>query len=268
MFNKKSVLLIVSVFLITLLLASAVNASTLDDILSEGKLTVSTELGMPPLAYEDAETGEPTGLLMEIAREYANQLGVELEVKSYAWSGVVPALTEGKVDMIAAGLTRTVPRTTKMLFTEPVFNNPCKMLVRKDSNIDSLEDINQNGVVITISTGSVWEKVAANQFPEAEIKTVPTNSDNATALHANRADAYINGRTQLEAAKNQYKDEFEILPGVVSDNVFAFAVRHGDTKLRYSFNTYMRNMKSSGDYAELFEEFMGYEWNPTIETAN
>lgn len=269
MLKKRTSILVLTLLLgLVFLFSLSSSAGSLKDVLKRGELKISTELGMEPLAYEDPETGEATGFCTELARMFAEEIGVDLVVKNYAWEGVIPALTTGKVDMVAAPLTRTVSRSTKMLFTEPILSNPARALVRKDSDIESFSDINQKGVTMVASTGSIWESFSKERFPEAKVKTVATHVDNAIALHTKRADVIVNGTLQLNTSMNQYPGEFRFIPGTLTSNIFAFAVKPGNIQLWHSFNVFMREVKVSGEYAEFHKEILGYEWEPnSIGTA-
>lgn len=63
-----------------------------------------------PLSYYIGPDG-PTGLDYELAREFAKELGVKLEMKpAYRLSSLFPALKNGEVDIIAAGLSQSEER--------------------------------------------------------------------------------------------------------------------------------------------------------------
>lgn len=259
------VVCILSVFL--LLTATVTAEDTMEQVLSNGKLVIGTEIGTPPWVYKDPNTGEVTGFTVELARLFAEELGVELEIKSYEWAGVIPSLLTGKVDMLAAPLTRTVQRSAKLLYTEPYVNMTAHVLVRK-GEFSTLEEVNNKEVVLTCTTGSIWEQVAEKKLPDATIRTNPTNADNAIALSTKRADGYLNDKLQLVAAMEMYPDQFELIPEPLAWDSFAFAVRYDSFKLGNTFNLFMRLIKMDGRYAEMFKKWLGYEWTPTSETAS
>ena len=260
-----SVFLAVAVFTGDVFAGDAKDA--LDEIVKRGKLVVATELGTPPWAYKDPKTGEITGFTVELARILADELGVKLEIKTYEWAGIIPSLLTGKVDMLAACLTRTVPRSAKLMYTEPYVNMPGLVLVRK-GEFDTLGVLDNKKVVLTATTGSVWEQIAEKRLPNATIRTNPTNADNAIALQTRRADGYLNDKLQLVTAMQKYPGQFELIEKPLAWDSFAFAVRYDSFKLWNTVNLYMRLIKMDGRYAELFEKYLGYKWVPTPETAS
>lgn len=79
--------------------------SELDHIRERGVLRVGTINNQ--LSYYIGPDG-PAGLDYELARDFANELGVKLEMKpAYRLSSLFPALKNGEIDMIAAGLSQS-----------------------------------------------------------------------------------------------------------------------------------------------------------------
>lgn len=242
-------------------------ADALDDALARGTLIVCTEPGNAPWTYEDPATGKWTGFTIELVQMYTDELGVSLEVKGFDWAGVIPALLAGKADMIAAPLSRTIPRSAKILYCEPYIIAPGVAVVRK-GEFTSLEQLNAPDVVLTTTIGSIHEEIGRKKFPLATMSPVPTVADHNAALAAGRADAILTGKFVGEKIVAQYPN-FEILPGFTFMDSFACAVRFDSFKLWQSFNLFMRLIKLDGRYAELYKKWFGVEWVPyNIETAN
>jgi len=60
---------------------------------------VFTEFGNAPYVFKDIKTGEITGFTVELIKMYAEEIGVELEIKGFEWAGILPYLITGKVDV-------------------------------------------------------------------------------------------------------------------------------------------------------------------------
>jgi ABC-type amino acid transport substrate-binding protein len=247
---------------------SGITSSTdaLDLALKRGVLYVSTELGNAPWTYADPKTGEITGFTIELARMYTEELGIKLEVKTFDWAGVIPSLTSGKVDMITAPLSRTIPRTTKILYTEPYVIDPGVAYAKK-GKFKSLDEINKEGVIITTTAGSIHETMAKKLFPKATMNPLPTVADTIVAIESGRADVNL---TSLDVASQIIKgnQSLEIIPGYTFMDSFACAVRFDSPKLWNSFNLFMRMIKLDGRYAALYKKWFGIDWKPTpVETS-
>jgi ABC-type amino acid transport substrate-binding protein len=242
------------------------NKDALDLALERGVLYVSTELGNVPWTYADPKTGEITGFTIDLVKMYTDELGIKLEVKTFDWAGVIPSLTTGKVDMITAPLSRTVPRSAKILYTEPYVIDPGVAYAKK-GRFKSLDEISKEGVVITTTTGSIHETMAKKLFPKATINPLPTVADTVSAIESGRADVNL---TSMDVALGIIKGNpsLEIVPGITFMDSFACATRFDSPKLWQSFNLFMRLIKLDGSYAALYKKWFGTDWKPTpVETS-
>ncbi|MBT8136723.1 MAG: membrane-bound lytic murein transglycosylase MltF [Gammaproteobacteria bacterium] len=89
----------------------------LDTILERGTLRVVTRNS--PTTYFWASDG-PAGPEYELARAFADSLGVRLEIYSAdTFDGVIPDLLNYRADIAAAGLTITEQRASELVFAPP-----------------------------------------------------------------------------------------------------------------------------------------------------
>ncbi|PKP58271.1 amino acid ABC transporter substrate-binding protein [Candidatus Atribacteria bacterium HGW-Atribacteria-1] len=264
--NKKIFLILICVFTLVVLcslmsFAQVRGEDTLDQIVGRGKLLVSTELGNMPWVFQDPKTSEITGFIIELTRMYAKEIGVELEIKTFEWAGVIPALTTGKVDMVAAPLSRTMPRTLKILYCEPYIIAPGAGQALKGKFKD-ISEINKKGVIITTGAGSNAEIWAKDYCTEATVIPLPSQADCIAAILSGRADVHLVDYIISEKIV-QANPSLETIPGYTFMDSFACAIRLDDSfKLWASFNMFMRLIKLDGRYAQLYKKWLGIEWKP------
>ena len=103
--------------------APAAKATTLDAIKSKGKLVVGTSADYAPYEFHTQVNGKDqiVGFDIEIAKQFAKDLGVELEIKDMAFDGLLVALQADKVDMVFAGMTPTEVRKKNVDFSDIYF---------------------------------------------------------------------------------------------------------------------------------------------------
>ncbi len=107
-------------------------ASSLSKILARGFVTVGTLYG--PTNYYVGAQGD-TGFEFELAKKYADSLGVKLKVSaSYSLNELFEQLESGEVDFLAAGLTVTEKRLKKYNFA-PSYNQITQKLVFKQGKV-------------------------------------------------------------------------------------------------------------------------------------
>ena len=68
---------------------------------------------------------------MQIALYVANKLAMKLEVYSYEWESLVPAVQSGSVDAIVAGMSPTPEREEKVDFTDMYYTSNLVVIYKK-----------------------------------------------------------------------------------------------------------------------------------------
>jgi len=131
---KKQFFIFLSILLTSWLLQSCKTASeqaSLQRIIERGYVTVGTLYG--PTTYYIGANGD-TGFEYELAKKYAEYLGVELKISaSYSLDELFFLVESGEVDFLASGLTVTPNRLNKYVFA-PSYNQISQKLVFKQGN--------------------------------------------------------------------------------------------------------------------------------------
>ncbi|MFV0479197.1 MAG: transporter substrate-binding domain-containing protein [Anaerorhabdus sp.] len=108
--------------------------------ITQDVLTVGMECNYAPFNWSQAEATEGAVAISEVdycdgydvamAQNLAGQLGMTLVVKAIAWEGLIPALNNGEIDLIIAGMTQTEERLEAVNFTTPYYESQMVMIVR------------------------------------------------------------------------------------------------------------------------------------------
>src|SRR5882672_4591671 len=123
-----------------LLLASAAAADKLDDIRARGHLVVGVSESSPPFSYRDGENGV-VGYDIDLAVRVAKRLGVGMEKVPIINAERIPSLQQGRVDLVAMGMTRADNRKRDIGFSLAYLDSPHKVLVRQDARITSVKQM-------------------------------------------------------------------------------------------------------------------------------
>ncbi|WP_420381545.1 substrate-binding periplasmic protein [Novosphingobium sp.] len=86
-----------------------------------------------PFSYVDPDTNQLTGAMVDIAAQLTRQLGLHPEFRIVPFSGLVPSLMTGRIDLIAAAMLRTPAREALVGFSAPVFAYAGGLAVRNDA---------------------------------------------------------------------------------------------------------------------------------------
>lgn len=262
---KKSVklLLVLSLLLITLLAAcgtSEDNKAGSGD--SEGKeiLVMGTSADYPPYEYIDTAKGEEIiGFDVDIANYIADQLGFELQIKDMDFGGLVPALTNERVDFVLAGMTPTEERLENVDFSE-IYYVAQQMIVTKEGNeITSLEDL--KGKKLGVQLGSIQVDLAndiAEEVGDVEVLERNKITDLIQELKANRIDAAVIEDKVAEGHLNANSDltAFVIVEEGEAGSAIAFPK---GSELKDQFNEVLQEMFDNGKMEELIEKWFRSE---------
>ncbi|MFV0380038.1 MAG: transporter substrate-binding domain-containing protein [Anaerorhabdus sp.] len=95
------------------------------------------------------------GYDVSVAKKIADNLNKELKIVAVTWNGLIPALNNGEIDLIIAGMTKTEERSQAVNFSEPYYTSEMVMIVRKDdalTSATSIQDFSGKKVLGQINT--------------------------------------------------------------------------------------------------------------------
>lgn len=241
-------------------------ADYLEGIKSAGVLVVGCDPTIEGVCYLDPVTSEVVGFIPEIINGFAEGLGVEVRWETLEWSAMLTAVNSGKVDMIAANMNMTLERASQIVFSDPYFVDHGKGLVMADSQYTSLDDLAGEAVKIGVTEGSAYEDLIPQLFPDAETVTLAAG----TWQDALRTDiinvAFDDGVVFAgPLAKN---DDLRLLDGNGPSYLNGCAFAAGNYVTRDVFNLYLKRLKVSGEYADIYAQYMGTEWVPATDVAS
>lgn len=188
---------------------------------AEGKLTVATSPDFAPYEfYAIGEDGTPAlaGFDMALAQYIADDLGLELEVVTVDFDGVLSELQTKSVDLGMAGLSPDPKRESIMAFSDLYYIGGQSLVTVKDKadTYNSFESINKPEVSVGAQIGSIQMDLATANSPDADIVALPKVTDIIAELLAGKMDAaYI----ETDVAKSYQKNypELEIIMDVPYD---------------------------------------------------
>jgi polar amino acid transport system substrate-binding protein len=100
-------------------------------------IRIGTEGAYPPWNNLNA-AGELEGAEIDFGNEACQRMGAECEWVTQDWDGIIPALLNGKYDIIIAGMSITEERKLKVNFTNGYMNDGARFWVLKDSGLADL----------------------------------------------------------------------------------------------------------------------------------
>ena len=245
---KKLFTLLLAAILLLSCCALAEDAG-LANVLEKGKLVMGFDEAYPPMGFVD-ENGEHVGFDIDLAKEVAKRMGVELVLQPISWDAKELELSGGNIDCIWSGLTITPERKEQMLFTMPYLANEQIMVVMADAGIASVADT--AGKVLGTQAGSASVDVLeANPAVKDALAEIALSDDFVAAL----MDLRLGGIDVLlidSVVGNYYiaqqtdPSAFSVLPEVLQAEEYGIAVRKGEQTLADEINAQLIAIAEDG----------------------
>jgi polar amino acid transport system substrate-binding protein len=176
-----------------------------------GALRASINLGNPILAGRNARTGEPEGVSIDLARGFAEFLGVALEMVVFDAAGKsVEAMAAERADI---GFIAIDPvRGADIAFTAPYVLIEGSYLVREDSALHGNDEVDQEGLRVCVGQGSAYDLYLTRELKHARIVRAPTSPTVVQTFVAEHLDVAAGVKQQLESDRSRHP-ELRLLPG-------------------------------------------------------
>jgi len=260
---KQVKLLIACLLALCVILPGVAVADTLDDILDRGTLRVGMEPGYMPFEMTNKK-GEIIGFDVDMAKRIAKAMGVELELVSTAWDGIIPALMTKKFDMIMSGMTLTQERNLKINFANPYIVIGQSILVDKKlaGEVKSYSDLNNKKYKVASKLGTTGEQATKRMIPNATYISFETEQEGVMDLLNGKVDAFVYDlpfNAIAFAEKGQGK--VVLLDDPFTYEPLAWAVTRGNADLLNWLNNFLVQAKNDGTYDKIYKKwFLSDEW--------
>jgi polar amino acid transport system substrate-binding protein len=216
----------------------------------------------PPFSSKDA-TGTWVGFEMDLMKAVCEAEKMNCELVETAWDGIIPALTEKKIDVIWSSMSRTEERRKVIDFTDMYYDSANTMIGKADdaTKIDMNAPDSMKGKVIGVQTSTIHANFVQKYFGgAAEVKLYDT-LDNALAdLAAGRLDYVSESATSLAPFLEAHKDYATKITWPL-DPIFGEGVGGGlrkeDTALKAQLNAGIAEVVKSGKYDEMMKAYPG-----------
>lgn len=271
-FQRATVTCLMVVALVALI-ASAVfaaaspEASTLERVLARKQLIVGTAPGYFPFEMVDKK-GNIIGFDIEVAQAIADALGVKLVVKQYSFDGLIPALLNGDLDMILAGMTITPKRALVVSFSNPYYRTGQVVMVSRarNPNVTSWKDLDRPGKVIGVSLGTTGAMLAKRIFTKAQVRDYDTFPEAALAAATGRIDAVVYDEPAIRVYEAQHPDAVYGIYELISAEALGIAVRKDDFPMIQWLNSFLYSYVDGPQYLAAIDRwFENMTWMRDVE---
>jgi polar amino acid transport system substrate-binding protein len=263
--------------LLSLVILIGMQSSLAADTNEPRTLRVGTSGGYAPLTFK--KDGALTGMEIDLANAVGKQLNTPVQFVELSFEGLIPALSEGKIDVIMSGMSVTDERSRQVLFTDPymkigqmglirvadlaqwsrpntLYDKDMRSSVRPDTTSERVADLTEwrqpdsvDDKVIGVKKDTTGDRFASKEFPHGNIKRYDSIETGVEALRAKNIDIFIHDAPTIWRLSAQYDSWDSGIMGLfrpLTDEELAWAVRPGNTQLADSLNKALDALKQDG----------------------
>ena len=199
------------------------------------------------------ENGEYQGYDIELARQLATDLGVDVEFVSTEAANRVEYLKTNKVDLILANFTVTEERAEAVDFCEPYMNVALGAVSHKSHVITSLDDVKDEQVIVI--SGTTAETYLTANYPNIKQQKFDTYAAAKTAFENDANALWLNDNTEVIAFANGDPNEYVVgIESLGNPDTIAPAVAKGNENLLTWINEDMVKLGAQNFFHAAYEK--------------
>ena len=247
----------------------------LDRVMAAGILKVATDANWAPQSFIN-DDNKMDGFDVDVAREIAKRLGVEVEFVTPSWDIITAGRWNGRWDLSVGSMTPTKSRAEVLAFPGVYYFTPASIAVHKDSPFQKISDL--NGKDVGAGTATTFElylqhdlQIDAEGVPAFEYQLKVENKsykDSTAAMDDLRLGdgVRLNGMIgSLPAILSAIEANYPLR--VLGDPVFyeplALAIDRGDAEFNDKLAAMLADMKADGTLSAMSEKWYGIDYSAT-----
>ena len=245
---------------------------TIAKVKASGVITMGVRDSSGALSYTLGD-GKYAGYHVEICQRIVANIekaaGRKLEVKYQPVTSQnrIPLVTNGTVDLECGSTTNNATRQKDVAFAVTTYVEEVRMVVKANSGIASIKDLNGKSVATTTGTTSVQtlrkhERAGGVDFKEVYGKD---HADSFLLLETGRADAFVMDGSILAAniSKSKNPADFKIVGEVLSVEPIACMLRKDDPAFKKAVDDSIKRQIADGSLAKLYDKWFMQPVPPT-----
>ena len=248
-----------------------------------GEIMVAVLSDYPPFSYY--LNNKLTGYVIELTTEFARRYGYSIKYEETKIASMIAGLSSEKYDIAATGLSFTEERAKSIDFSDVIYKGGMMLMTRAQdvtgpdivtyqdgnpSDASEPEYTEYNGKKIGILTGSSFEDVTHEKFPDSEYIYFDNNSDLVLALEQKKIDAFIEDEPVAKMMNIENASINYLKKMLVSDDYSLGFQKNTESSKVYlkQFNDMLSELWANGEIDRLITKwFEGPESEKTIDRS-
>lgn len=225
----------------------------------EGKpLIVGTEAQFAPFEFKD-EKGQVVGFDIDLVHAIGDKIGREVKVRDMAFTGIIPSLQSGQIDLAISGLSVTDERKKSVLFSAPYIESGLSIIVpASNTTLKTAADLKSK--TVAVQQGSTGAKVADELLADGRIGSVkyfPSATLLMMELGKGGVDAVIHDTPYSNTYMKADPGKVKALPELLTSESYAIAFNPKSTELQAQVNQAIKELTADGTIDRLKAKHFG-----------
>ncbi len=239
--------------------------STLDKVKDSGSITLSYREASIPFSYLD-DKAQPVGFGVDICDRIVDEVKkatgrADLKVQRQAVTSAnrIPLLVNGTIDLECGSTTNNSDRAKQVAFAINYFYTGTRFLVKADSGIKGLADLNNKVLVSTTGTTNfrILRNLITEQKLPIELIGAKDHSESALLVESGRAAAFGMDDILLYGLRASALNPASL--AVVGDPIqvepYAIMLRKDDPAFKKLVDGVLASLIRSGDFEKLYRKW-------------
>ena len=218
-------------------------------------LVVGMDLFYPPFEMIDA-AGKPAGVSVDLARALGESLHRPVRIENIPFTGLIPSLLTGKIDLVISSMTDTPERRKAIAFSDPYLTIGLALLAGKNSGLTTAADLDRPGRTVAVRQGTTAQVWAKEHLKQARVLVLDKESSAVLEVVQGKADGFLYDQMSVWKHHQEHPVETIALLKPVQTESWAVALRPGDAELREQVNVFLKSFRVSGGFDRLGNTYL------------
>lgn len=226
----------------------------------EMTITPGTAPGFPP--FEMKEDGELIGFDVDLLEAVVAETEYELgEWQEYEFDSLIPALTNERIDVIAAAMTIDEERKEQIAFSDPYWESDQAVLVREGGDFQPTDWPDFDGTTVGAQSGTTGASAVEEQLigegiiAEDDYSSYGSYVLAVEDLENGNIDAVVIDQPVAETFAEDRDVEVAFVHETGEE--FAFGIRQGESDLQSALNAGLETVQDDSTYSEITNTWFG-----------
>ena len=225
----------------------------------QSPLRVGITPDYPPLVFENDDGF--AGAEIDLAGALGAKLGRPVQFFSMRWEQLMPALQEGRIDIIMSGMSVTRPRQLRIAFSDSYLHNQLRAIFSRQNagRFKTRQDLLNTEAKIGVVPGTTADVFVQENCPKAERVSIGTRQDAAFyLLQDRRTDVFVDDSFALAQILSENEAGLTYLAQPLAENDLAWGIRADDLDLLPQVNMALAQWKSDGTLDRVLLHWIPY----------